>query len=492
MRLDQSGPSIRSVIGVLEMRIAKAQHRFRILIAAVLALSTVSVTFFAANAQPPKTVLRYYNWTPLVAVAGTSASYTLTALIEGNRTSAELVTATGPVFPLERVAKDTYELTLNSSQVLDGYLEGDAHNFVGYLDIYDGASRIFRINIFMNVRDSTMPDIALSQLAEDVQAGPHIINIRRDALWISGYAPEDAVVRFYEFFEDDVDFIAVVSQVRTVRNRLYWHVRNYISGLGLSFIDRGSSYGSENRLQGVINFPIDSFFDLATHGSLHEIGHRWMCYLANPELDVFGYHWPISNVAYGIMGFSISGSGAGGTFSYELVELPNGEYGVTRVEPATQFNSLELYLMGLITENEVEDAIVFQNQDEISAGGTIQGPVDVLTIDDIVAVNGPRSPGVGSAQTNFRIASIVLSAGRLLTPDEMAFFDHMSARAEATSELRFTEGFSSGTTKPFFLATGGRATLTTVPEPKGWLMLVAGTAFLGLLYRRRTRELRLG
>jgi hypothetical protein len=217
-----------------------------------------------------------------------------------------------------------------------------------------------------------------------------------------------------------------------------------------------------------------------------------MCYLANPELDGFGYHWPISNVAYGIMGFGISGSGAGGTFSYDLVELPNGEYGVTRVEPATQFNSLELYLMGLITGNEVEDAIVFQNQDEISAGGTIQGRVDVLTIDDIVAVNGPRSPGVGSAQTNFRIASIVLSAGRLLTPDEMAFFDHMSARAEVTSELRFTEGFSSGTTKPFFLATGGRATLTTVPEPKGWLMLVAGTVFLGLLYRRRVRRLRFG
>jgi hypothetical protein len=31
-----------------------------------------------------------------------------------------------------------------------------------------------------------------------------------------------------------------------------------------------------------------------------------------------------------------------------------------------------------------------------------------------------------------------------------------------------------------------------VPEPASWLMLVAGMAFLGVLYRRRTRELRLG
>ncbi len=33
---------------------------------------------------------------------------------------------------------------------------------------------------------------------------------------------------------------------------------------------------------------------------------------------------------------------------------------------------------------------------------------------------------------------------------------------------------------------------TPVPEPAVWLMLVAGTAFLGLLYRRRTRGLQLG
>jgi hypothetical protein len=31
-----------------------------------------------------------------------------------------------------------------------------------------------------------------------------------------------------------------------------------------------------------------------------------------------------------------------------------------------------------------------------------------------------------------------------------------------------------------------------VPEPASWLILVAGTAFLGLLYWRRVRGLRLG
>ena len=31
-----------------------------------------------------------------------------------------------------------------------------------------------------------------------------------------------------------------------------------------------------------------------------------------------------------------------------------------------------------------------------------------------------------------------------------------------------------------------------VPEPRGTAMLIAGAAFLGLLYRRRVRELRIG
>jgi len=43
-----------------------------------------------------------------------------------------------------------------------------------------------------------------------------------------------------------------------------------------------------------------------------------------------------------------------------------------------------------------------------------------------------------------------------------------------------------------FAGLSGIQMVRTVPEPASWLMLVAGTAFLGLLYRRRARELRFG
>ena len=59
------------------------------------------------------------------------------------------------------------------------------------------------------------------------------------------------------------------------------------------------------------------------------------------------------------------------------------------------------------------------------------------------------------------MASIILSADRLLTEDEMAFFDYMAARGEATNELPYTLGLASGITKPFYLATQGLGTLST-------------------------------
>jgi hypothetical protein len=94
---------------------------------------------------------------------------------------------------------------------------------------------------------------------------------------------------------------------------------------------------------------------------------------------------------------------------------------------------------------------------------------------------------VGNSQTQFHMASIILSVGGLLTVDEMTFFDHMSARGQATSELPFTSGFLSGTTKPFFLATDGRATISTVPEPDQTVMLAIGITILATVNWRRKR-----
>jgi hypothetical protein len=414
--------------------------------------------------RAPAIQVTYTSWEPRVVDTQAPASVRMTVVVEGVPTKLEVVRPDGSVLPLAAQDSSTYVATFSAEQALAGYKTDDAHNFVGYLDVYDGATRVFRGNLFVNVRDQTMPDVVITQKAADVQSSAHVVNIRQDAIGSSAMIPTDAIKNFYRWFADDFDFLAVVHAVRYFENRTYTGVRNDTRGLGQSLFDSSAVYGSAGHLQGVINYPIDTFFDLGEKGSLHEIGHRWMKYLQLPALKPGGPHWPISDLAYGIMGFSIPPSGAGGDFPHQLMSQPGGDYLVHQTTVATTYNDLELYLMGLVPPEAVGSHFVFDNQNQISQlhdGGVLHGPVTTVTIADIVAQDGARSPGVADSQKSFRTGTLVLSSGRLLNASEMAFFDHMAARGEATSPLTYTSGLDRGTGLPFYLATGKRASLTT-------------------------------
>ena len=82
-------------------------------------------------------------------------------------------------------------------------------------------------------------------------------------------------------------------------------------------------------------------------------------------------------------------------------------------------------------------------------------PSSTITINDVIAVNGPRVPDAVAAPKFFDVAVVVISRDRLLTDDEMTILEYFAARGEATTTLPFTSGFGRGTTKPFYLATRG-------------------------------------
>lgn len=112
--------------------------------------------------------------------------------------------------------------------------------------------------------------------------------------------------------------------------------------------------------------------------------------------------------------------------------MVQGGFRGDRVERATEFNDLELYLMGLVSADAVRPHFVFRDRRlVVQANAVLPGPVGTVRIADIIAENGARSPSAASAQRSFRVATVVLSQGRLLTPDEMAFFTHMAARGES-------------------------------------------------------------
>jgi hypothetical protein len=398
---------------------------------------------------------------PRVITPGTADPIVFVTSGPPGTTSVQLVPADGgAALAMVQLGGTLYQQTLPASRVLQRYAQGDLHAFVGFLDYYAGSTRTMRGNLFVNVRDAGVPSVTVIQRAGDAQRSDHVVNIRYDSLFLGGGIPSAIPRRFYQLFGDDYDFLGVVEQTDVYANRNYQGVKNTETGFGATAFDRTPDVGSAGRLLGMVDFPIANFFDLAQKAALHEIGHRWMVYLPPPFSLTGQSHWPVSDMAYGMMGFSLPG-GEGGDFNFTMT--PSGADFVLHAQPvATHYNDLELYLMGLAPASEVVPHVVLLNQNQpLVDGGVLHGPVTTFSIDNLVAALGPRTPACGQARTSFSFGTIVLSAGRLLSADEMAFFDFIAARGEATVPLHYTSGFSVGTTLPFVLATNGRGHLST-------------------------------
>lgn len=222
---------------------------------------------------------------------------------------------------------------------------------------------------------------------------------------------------------------------------------------------------------------------------LHELAHAWGVRFKMPEelgeqSTSSGNHW----------GYSGVGGQLGGWMPGTLIHLGGGEFKLSdgNVEPnGRSFNSipfapLELYIMGLESAEHVppfEVAVrpVFKSLFEFSADGVVE-----ITIDDLIAKNGPRVPDVHESQKQFNAALLVLTDHRLdeeewqFYEDSVAFFgaDHSANILEAFPESRYRgqkireliirpdPEDRSRTYLNFFDAAGGRATLDfVVPQP---------------------------
>jgi len=443
--------------------------------AAAALVLVLTVYLLAPSAASAVTIrLVSVDWSPRVIRAGSPGRATATFRIEGAPTRVELTSPDGGA-PIGLSANgQEYAVTLDAARLLNEYAVGLGRNFVGFLDMYSGDTRVVRYNVFVNVRDGTMPYVPVMSLASDAQATPHVVNIRYDSpLFSDSLMP--GIHRFYQLFPDGYDFVAVVQALDTPENRTYLGVKNDTSGLGLPPFDTTALWGSAGALQGVVRYPIAGLFDMANRGAVHEIGHRWINFLTEPSLTMGVPHWPLSDVALGVMGVSIPPTGQGGSFPFIPVPIGDDKYRLDTAPKTGVFNDLELYLMGLLPSAQVDQHFVFDDQDQfdqVFPGGILEGPVTQLTVANIIAGDGARVPAFPNAPTAFTSATIVLSAGRLLSPDELAFFDCMASHGEAESPVLVSEGFVSGNSRPFFVATGGRATLSTTlggpaPDPIG-------------------------
>jgi hypothetical protein len=168
-------------------------------------------------------------------------------------------------------------------------------------------------------------------------------------------------------------------------------------------------------------------YDYAMSQIGHEMGHRWSAFVSakvgGETIQLGPTHWTKglqAPVAFpyqrpteaSAMGGSVWQDNFDGTFT----QLDDDYY-----VPATGWSYLDLYLMGLISPAEVPDFFILRNL--VPAGHdsnghpTFKADRTKITIQDVIAAEGPRLPAVEQAQKNFNTGMVlVVEHGKTPSP----------------------------------------------------------------------------
>jgi hypothetical protein len=269
--------------------------------------------------------------------------------------------------------------------------------------------------------------------------------------------------KFYSTHPDSFDQILMWTDQPLVRDAFAYEVTvaNEVRGLGQDIYDLSTSFGSGGRLRSMVvmdwigkypDDPTQKF--LGENNTLsvlgQEVGHRWLAYVdfrdhtgarSDALLGRDLAHWSFffDSDASVMEGNDIEDQG-GGQFR--------------TVDAVKRYSRLDQYMMGLIPPSQVPTFFYVENpssnkqrgdapQVNISFTGTRR---DVL-IDDVIAINGARSPTSDVAPHTFRQAFIyIVSNGRTADSALVAKLDRIRSQWE-TFFGTATEGRMSGNTR---------------------------------------------
>jgi hypothetical protein len=168
-------------------------------------------------------------------------------------------------------------------------------------------------------------------------------------------------------------------------------------------------------------------YDYAMSQIGHEMGHRWSAFVSAKvgaeTIQLGPTHWARglqAPVAFPYQRPTEASAMGGGVwqdnFDGTFTQLDDDYY-----VPATGWSYLDLYLMGLISPAEVPDFFILRNL--VAAGHDPNGhPIfkadrTKITIQDVIAAEGPRLPVVEQAQKNFNTGLVlVVEHGKTPSP----------------------------------------------------------------------------
>jgi hypothetical protein len=191
----------------------------------------------------------------------------------------------------------------------------------------------------------------------------------------------------------------------------------------------------------------------------HEMGHRWAAFVSakvgNETIQLGPTHWATglqAPVAFpyqrpteaSAMGGGVWQDNYDGTFT----QLDDDYY-----VPATGWSYLDLYLMGFITAAEVPDFFILRNLSPVGRDDNghriFKADRTKVTIQDVIAVEGPRLPGVEHSQKNFNTGIVVIT-------------EH--GQQPSKGLLENAEGIRKQWIDYWSTTTGHRSTMTATPR----------------------------
>jgi len=252
------------------------------------------------------------------------------------------------------------------------------------------------------------------------------------------------VKHFYESHPDNYDQVIIFTDTSVVTGNTFSYeslVANQIRGIGVDIDNSSSDYGSAGRLQSIVvmdrlsKFPDDPTQKvLGENNTLsvmgQEVGHRWLAFLKFKDANGASSNALLGrDMAHWSFFFNSDASVMEGN---KIDDLHGGAFKTT--DAVKRYSALDQYAMGLLSKSQVPDFFYVESPRNVSPsadatsapqiGVTFNGTRRDLSIDDVVAVMGERTPTPATSPKVHRQAFIyMLSAGATVNQTQVAKVD---------------------------------------------------------------------
>jgi hypothetical protein len=249
--------------------------------------------------------------------------------------------------------------------------------------------------------------------------------------------------KFYQTHPDNYDQLVLWTDAPVVSDAFAFEttVKNEIRGIGVDTYDTAADFGSADRLRSLVvmdwlgkypDNPAQKF--LGENNTLsvmgQECGHRWLAFLE--FRDRTGQRSDVllgRDLAHWSFFFDSDASVMEGN---DIEDLGGGSF--RTVAAVQRYSLLDQYAMGLVPDSAVPSFFYVENPANMSASRTRESAPEVgitfngtrrdVLIQDVIAVEGPRSPSAADSARVHRQAFVYLvSAGKVADNGQVAKVD---------------------------------------------------------------------